>query len=181
MSRHTSLAAALVLIAFTVLAPGRAAPAATFGMTPNHVVGLWTNINDCLVAVADRLAADDGLRAEVDAMQPARFQGKKPADVLAKVAEFRTKLDELRASSGLGATRIYGTKGENITPSHVFLNSGYVLNSLVSWVIANTGPEQLVSPFYKRYEFSGKTPSDAFSMVDLANRRLGAILARTAG
>lgn len=155
--------------------------ATDLGMTPSHVFGLWTNINNCLVAGSELVVADPAWRKELEAMTPQTFEGKKPSDVLQKVAEFRGKLDRMRKAEGLDATAVYGTGDGKITPTVVFLNSGHVLNGLVDWAIHSSGPEFLVSPFYTRQQFDGKTPSHVFGLVDLANRRLDAILAKSNG
>ncbi len=109
-------------------------------------------------------------------MTPEPVTGKKPADVLAQAQIFREKLDKLRQRSSLPATEKYGTGDGVITPSVVFLNSGHILDATVEWLIKNTGREQLVSEFYTRHDFSGKTPSDPFALIVLANRRIDNIL-----
>ncbi len=148
------------------------------GLTPGQVFSLWTNINDCLVASASAVSDDGNWRRRLAAMKPRAFAGKVPADVLERLGAFRAKLDRMRRTAGLAPTARLGAADGAITPSVVFLNSGQVLNGLVEWLIGQTGPEQLVSRFYTRHGFKGKTPSDVFGQVDLADRRLGAILAR---
>ena len=108
---------------------------------------------------------------------PDRLENKKPADVLARAIEFRAKLDRLLAEHGMAPTKRYPRGAGRVTPSVVFLNSGLLLDAVVGWIIANTAKRQLVSPFYAHHAFSGKTPSDVFGMVDLANRRIDRILA----
>ena len=60
----------------------------------------------------------------------------------------------------------------------VFLDSGHVLDAAVEWIVRNTPKGQLISQFYARHDVSGKTPSDVFGLVDLADRRIGRILAK---
>lgn len=147
------------------------------GLSPSHVVSLWANINNALVTAA-RITSDTAAwRENLARMSPQVFSDKKPTDVLEAVVAFRGKLDRLRRKSGLKATGRYGEGEGKVTPSVVFLNSGLVLDGLVYWVVKNTGPDQLVSGFYTRHDFTGKTPSDAFGQVDLANRRIDKILA----
>ena len=153
------------------------ARAQELGLTPSHVVGLWTNINNALVTVAEASNGGQDLAAALASTTPGRFENKKPADVLARAGEFRAKLDRLLNRSGLRPTKQYQHGDGKVTPSVVFLNSGHMLDAVVRWVIANTAKEQLVGPFYARRAISGKTPSDAFGMVDLANRRIDRILA----
>lgn len=151
--------------------------ARNLGMTSNHVFSLWSNVNDALIeAAADPDGAEFG--REVASMQPDPFSQKAPSDVLEQVVVFRGKLDRLRAAAGLGATKIYGTEDGVVEPSDVFLNSGHVLNGLVDWLgrVSERGCDE--NRFYQRGTCSGKTPSDVFGMVDLANRRADLILAR---
>lgn len=170
------LAFALAVVAGTSIVPANGF-AQELGLSPSHVVSLWTNINNALVTTA-RITSDTAVSHESLArMSPQVFSDKKPADVLEAVVAFRGKLDRLRRKSGLKATGQYGEGEGRVTPSVVFLNSGLVLDGLVYWVVKNTGPDQLVSGFYTRHDLSGKTPSDAFGQVDLANRRIDKILA----
>lgn len=150
--------------------------AVELGLTPSHVVSLWTNTNNALVALARISSKNSDLAKRVDTTTTRSFSGKKPADVLKRVEEFRGKLDRLRSESNLPTTRRRDNDGGVVTPSLVFLNSGYVLDATVDWIIRNSSRKQLVSQFYVRHDIAGKTPSDAFSFVDLANRRLDMIL-----
>lgn len=171
------LANIAVVLVGTVFLP---APGGAFelGLTPSQVFSLWTNINDCLLATA-RVVSDDGAwRESLAAMTPRRFEGKTPDHVLERLAAFRAKLDKMRRTAGLARVEAVDDGYGAITPGVVFLNSGRVLNGLVEWLIVNTGPEQLVSQFYTRHAFTGKAPSNVFAQVDLAERRIDAILAR---
>ncbi len=170
------LALVLVLIAGTGIV-SKQSLGLELGLTPSNVVSLWTNINDALLAGAKVLLDDPKAIQNLDSMTPNRFEGKTPADVLGAVIAYRGKLDGLRRKSGLDpTTKVIVEDGAEVTPSVVFLNSGHVLDGLVLWLIANTPNEQLISQFYTRHDISGKTPSDAYSMVDLANRRMDQLL-----
>lgn len=153
------------------------ARAQELGLTPSHVFGLWTNINAALVLVADTSSGGLNLDDSLTSTKPGRFENKKPADVLARAIEFRAKLDRLLAEHGMAPTEQYSRGAGRVTPSVVFLNSGLLLDAVVGWIIANTSKQQLVSPFYAHHAFSGKTPSDVYGMVDLADRRIDRILA----
>ena len=151
------------------------------GLTPSHVFSLWTNINESLVVVGGVVSDDKAWRESLTASKARKFEGKQPRDVLEMVASYRTKLDKLLGRQGLEPVKRFNPKEketEAITPTVVYLNSGYVLNAQVTWLIVNTGPEQTVSRFYTRYNFSGKTPSDVLGLVELANRRLDKILVK---
>ncbi len=170
---------AICAVCFGAGAISGKAYAVELGLTPSNVVSLWTNVNNALITVAEISSAGAEWARAIPNTAPTTFSGKKPTDVLARVAEFREKLDRLRLRSGSAATKRYENADGVITPSVVFLNSGYVLDGVVSWIIDNTDAAQLVSPFYTRHDVSGKTPSDAFAMVDLANRRIDVILANS--
>ncbi len=169
------LVSLVIVVVAAGLVPGQAR-AVELGLTPSNVFSLWTNVNNALIAVAGASSRSAGWTKGVETTARVGFEGKNPGDVLERVAAFRDKLDRLRRTSGLSATRRYREDSGTVTPSVVFLNSGYVLDSVVEWLIESTGREQLVSPFYTRHDFSAKTPNDVFGLVDLANRRIDIIL-----
>ncbi|MCH8999699.1 MAG: hypothetical protein IID48_15750 [Proteobacteria bacterium] len=170
------MAPVVALVLAVGLVPAKAQPTVDLGLTPSHVFSLWTNVNGALVVIAEIVGANGGWAEDIRAMAPEPVTGKKPADVLEQAQVFREKLDKLRQRSSLSATEKYGTGDGAITPSVVFLNSGHILDATVEWLIKNTGREQLVSEFYTRHDFSGKTPSDPFALIVLANRRIDNIL-----
>ena len=176
---HSLRTAAFTLILLIgVAGPPGQSHALELGLTPSNVVGLWTNVNNALLATARVVSNDQTFLKKIDSMSPSSFEGKKPGDVLKRVTEFRATLNKLRQGFGLkeadSNVRFDGT----VTPSVVFLNTGEVLNGLVDWIIRNTTKQQLVSQFYADHKITGKTPSDAFSMVDLAVRRLEQIITK---
>lgn len=147
------------------------ANSAELGLTPSNVVSLWTNINSALLASAEIATGAEG-RGALESLKIGAFPGKKPADVLAQVTLFRDKLDRVGGKLALKPTAVYtDPEGGTVTPSVVFMNSGHVLDSMVLTVIKLDG-EHLVSGFYASHDFSGKKPSDAYAMVELANRRM---------
>ena len=148
------------------------------GLTPSQVYSIWVNINDALFACARVVSDDDAWHQSLVSMEPRRVYWKRPADVLKRVAAFRHRLDSLRRQSGRPPTRQMTPRLAEITPSVVFLHSGHVRDRLVEWLIENTGPEQLVSQFYVRHVYVGKSPSHVFGLVDLATRRIDEILDR---
>lgn len=179
--RQLGAQSAALLFVFGMLFQLHANPAgaAALGTTPNHLVGLWTNVNDCLVTAAPYAKDDAALRTDLAAMTPNRYDGVEPRDVFDQVVAFRSKLDRLRSGSKLNATKTYRTDDTAISASHVFVNSGHALNGLVEWLIVSSEKDQLVSRFYKDHELSGKTLDDAFALAELANRRLDSILSAT--
>ncbi len=156
-----------------VLVPHRA-QAVELGLTPSNVFDLWTNINNALIGTGQ--AKDAALLERLRAINPQSFKGKKPGDVLKQVEAFRDKLDSLGTGYGLKPTPVFkDPAGGTVTPSVVFLNSGYVLDTMVL-VLNKADGEHLISDYYLRRNFNGKTPSDVYAMVELANRRIDALV-----
>ena len=174
--RWAVLAAVLVL---SLLGP-RSGHALDLGLTHGQVFSLWTNINASLLEFAEVVTDDEDWRDRLAAMPPRGFTGKSPADVLAQVKRYRTKLDWLRARAALTRTQQMPQDQAKITPSDVYMTSFEVLHAQLELLIRNTGPEQLVSQFYVRHEVSEKTPSHVFALVELACRRLERILTKVA-
>ena len=168
--RRMSLAVVLTVLFVTPVG------AIELGLTPSHVFATWININTSLVALGQANAKDDGRTAQLKAMKPEVFEGKKPSDVLDQVVAFRSKIDRLRLQYGLKPSPVYrDPTGGVVTPSVVFMNSGHVLDSTISLLIRLDG-KHLVSRYYTRHEISGKSPSDVYGQVTLANRRMDALL-----
>ena len=169
---------AIVLVALA-MAP-RGGQALELGLTPSNVFSLWTNINDALLTVTSISPDNSNWANKVEASAPRAFTDKTPAAVLERVFEFRGKLDRLRRKDGMAKTAQYENGDGVVSPSVVFLNSGYVLDGVALWIVRKTTKEQLVSRFFRRHDVSGKTPSDVFGLVDLANRRIDMILENSA-
>ena len=149
------------------------ANAGDLGMTPNHVFGLWTSINDVLLKLAAISSDEKTLTSRMAAMDIERVDGKKPADVLEQVRNFRETADLLLSRSAIPAiVEDKRISSDTITPSDVFLSSGHVLDGTVLLLASKTEADTLISPYYKPYNFSGKTPSDVYALVYLANQRL---------
>jgi hypothetical protein len=171
--RKTVLA---VVAAAALLVPARG-ETLELGMTPNHVVALWINVNAALVSTGRALDSSGKLAAVLRAQKLIAFSGKTAADVLGHVVRFRAKLDQLRAARGLGGTGVFkDPEGGAVTPSVVFMNSGLVLDSLVI-TLNRIDKDHLISGFYKRHDIRGKKHNHAYAMVDLANRRMDRLLA----
>ncbi len=166
----------IFIVLLSVLAFPTSPRALDLGLTPSHVYSLWTNINDSLIASSRVVSGDKALPTTLATMKPGNFSGKRPADVLNRLAVYREKLNRLLRVKNLPMTKLAKTDGSAITPSDVYLNSGHVLTAQIRWLIVKTGPEQTVSQFYTRHGFSGKTPSDVFALVELANRRMDLLL-----
>ena len=145
------------------------------GMTPSHVVSLWTNINNVLITVSLSLADGENFSGKIEAMEAKAFTGKKPAVVLKKLENFREKMNAMAGFVGVKNSKIYtDPDGGVVSPSVVYFNSGNVLDTSVL-LLHNFQPKRLISEFYTRHDLKGKKPNDAFAMIDLADRRILAI------
>jgi hypothetical protein len=154
--------------------------AVEFGLTPSDVVMLWMNTNNALVRIAEIAPGGGaGLSGQVKALTPEIFSNKKPSDVLGQVTTFRSKLDALRKRIGLSATGQYGNGDGKVTPSVVYLNTGFVLDATAEWIIKSSNNSVSAGAFYFPHKVKGKKPSDAFALVELATRRIDLIMART--
>jgi hypothetical protein len=150
------------------------------GLTPSHVYGLWSNVNQALTGLANARTDNNTLINQLNNMTPGSFSGKTPGDVLKHATTFRNKLDQLKKQHNLEKTNaIVLSDKEKITPSVVFLNSGNILDSLVLLVIDSTAKNKPVAHYFKTQDVSSKKPSDVYAMVDIANRRLDHIIANT--
>lgn len=175
----SAIAAATII--GVVLMPGQAG-ARGLGLTPSHVYALWVNINDSLLVIARVVSDDVSWRDTLSSMSPMKYEGKRPSDVLDRVGRLHVTIERLGPSAHLAGHPLEvdfrDVENDLATPADVFVSSGHVLDRLVSWLIRNTGPEQRVSGSYTRRTFRGKTPSDIFGLVGLADRRLEMILSK---
>jgi hypothetical protein len=190
---------ARALAAAISAAPAPAA-AVDMGLTPNEAYGLCANINQALLAVPHYTSGGKVLSSRVAGTKAREFGEKKPVDVFDYVINFTRKLCRLRRSGYLGeiifveerklAKRIttWGSaghlgeivfvesRGEKITPTDVFLNSGLVLDGVVEWIAKNSPSKHLINPLYGYETYRNKKPGDVYSLVDLAHRRIDLIL-----
>ena len=179
----TGVAGAAILLCAIAVAPANGGPPGDgpprkLALTPDRVFSLWTNINRSLLAIARRVSDDAAWQARLAAEPPQTFQGKRSADVLERVRIYRAKLNRLLKASGIPPARRFRPHVNPVVPGDVYVNSGYLLNRLVEWLIRSAAPERKVGRFYILHNSTGKTPSDVFVLVALADRRLSRILAR---
>lgn len=165
-------------LALSLSAPG--ARALELGLTSSQVYGMWANINDAILAAGAAALADPVIRDRVKSIETKLFSGKESSDVLKKIADFHDKLNLLRTRNNPKENHPLVPVGGRPTPSDVFIRSGHVLDELAEWLITKTSPDTLITPFYESRDFSGKTFSDVYGLVDLADRRLTLILEKSA-
>jgi hypothetical protein len=156
-----------------------AAPALTADLTikPMHVHALWQNVNECLVTTVRTTTTKIMLIGEIRDMEPAAFEGKTSADLYERTRIVREKIERVRAKMGADAwaEQLDVGTGE-VLPMHTYLAAGMALDGVASLLVAKTGPEQAVNVCYKAELADGKTESDAYSLIDLADRRLDAVI-----
>ena len=152
----------------------------TVSIAPSNVFSLWLNINAALVLVAEEATRDPTFAAEIEAESAGQFSEKVPADTLKRVVEFRKKFDLLRIENALDPTKVYkDPSGEEVIPAVVYANSQHVLDSVLNLVVSVFDKsELLVGEYYTDHGVRGKKPSDVFSLVELANRRIDQLLSR---
>lgn len=176
MLRHHVAAALVGAILLAIPASGHGQQArldpSKFGLTPSHVFSLWVNINNCLLAVARELSRDRDFHERLGRLSPMVTDGKNPSDVLERVLAMRVQIDRVRRAAKLRESAHFRADSVEITPSIVFLTSGDVLDGLAGWYVLLSDPKKPISRFYVRHKFTGKTPSEVFGLVDLAQRRL---------
>ena len=154
-----------------------AVSAQKLGMTPDHVYGIWDRINEAVLALQMVRDGTDKPAQDLLNMKPKNFPGAKTAEALKFVSEFRKRLDVLRHRADLPPTKIYKwDPKEEITPSIVYLNSGFAQDALMEWMISETNRDFLISSYYDYKTFTGKTPADVASLAELAMRRFAWIL-----
>ena len=185
MSFLRKFAAVSAVAVILVMGPPSTGFALELGLTPSQVFGLWTNINDAVLTYARNLSDDEVWLRRLSELEPRKFSGKTPKDVLEKVKLFEAKFSKLTVGIRRNAEKTNFTKevtfllrddSSVITPSLVFLNSGRVLVQIVHAVVITLDGKQSISPFFAEHGFKGKVPIDVCGLVDLAERRLDEIL-----
>lgn len=167
-------------IVCSVLIPSDFSHAAEIGelgkVTPNGPYRLWTAVNKGLLEYAFVKGGKE-LKAKVATLTPTDLKGKKPGDVLKQGAIFRGFLDSARAKIKLPpASKYRDPQGRAVTPAVVFLNAGHLLDGLFHLIAAsNKGSNDGLGEIYNVAKFKGKSPSNVFSQVELATRRLDMI------
>lgn len=185
MSFLRKFAPALTAFVIVVIAPPSGGFALELGLTPSRVFGLWTNINDTLLGYARNLSDDEVWLRHLSELEPRKFSGKTPKDVLERVKLFEAKCFKLAADicphaekTNFAKEVTFLLRDDNsvVTPSLVFLHSGRVLSKMVHTFAVSSDGRQPISPFFTEHGFKEKVPSDVYGLVLLALRRLDEIL-----
>lgn len=166
----------MIVLIGLMLFPGTS-HAVELGLTPSHVFALWTNVNTCLLTIAAQQKNGEALVENLKDLEVQSFAGKQPSDVLLALEKIRNRINSVRVRAGMAPVAVYLDQAEVVTPSTVFLNSGYILDGLADIVAHKGDATSLVTSCYETQHVIGKTPSDVFGLVDLAMRRAGVMLA----
>ncbi|MGB0684016.1 MAG: hypothetical protein ACPGOV_15005 [Magnetovibrionaceae bacterium] len=172
---------AALLIGMLLLPGG--SHALELGLTPSHVLGLWTNINATVVALLKETHPEPDFIKSFSSLQTGTFDGKRPADVFGAATRQWDRLQRSFNLADLPPTPAWieqyqaletraDTTAREITPSQVFVLSSQILNRLVMSVVDLTDGTRPISEFYVDYSFGEKVPSDVYAQVDLLGRRL---------
>lgn len=185
MSFLRKFAAVSAAVMILVMGPPSTGFALELGLTPSQVFGLWTNINSGVLSCARGLSDDEAWLRHLSELEPRKFSGKTPKDVLEKVKLFEAKFSKLTTGIPLHVEKTNFAKevtfllrddSSVVTPSLVFLNSGRVLVQIAHAVVITSDGKQPISQFFAEHGFQGKVPSDVYGLSDLALRRLDEIL-----
>ena len=162
------------------------AAALDLGFAPGDCSALWLNINRGIITYAGILSDDRIWLSEIERMVPGNFQGKTYSDVLTLVAAADGKLIELpivgahSENRGLfagDAISAFADRGA-VTPTTLFLGSAPILVEVAGAVTAASGGRIPVSALFARSELQRPSKANLYGLVDLAIRRLEAIIAR---
>lgn len=169
---------ALTLILFCFFSLKVNANATDIGLTPNHVFGLWQNINQATLSLASQYSDDAGWLVKLESEQTRNFSGKSSADVLQLLGQYTERLERLKKGRQLAASKhLAPSSDDNISPSVVFLYSGKVLDSLIETLLVQQDRNALISPYFTLHKHNNKSSSEVYALVDLAHRRIGKIMA----
>lgn len=139
-------------------------------VTPRDVFALAMNFN----AVLDYyLETHDAERAAaIRALTPEAVSGKRSEDLLAHSQRLADLVDELATGRHLPPVLRVERAGEQTLPAEAYLQVGASLDGLIFYLSA-LDASQIWGDYYVTIEYSDeKSPDDAFSVVDLAVRKL---------
>lgn len=142
-------------------------------MKPEPNYSIWLNINEAVIAVARITAGNEKWVAELAEMHPGNFSGKEPRDVLIEVVAFSRQINHLRQGFDDELSPIHlSADYDAIDPGTVYRSSGRILAAMAEYLICVGGNDLMIARFFQRRRFPDIAPSDVFSIVDLASRRL---------
>jgi hypothetical protein len=167
--------AMVIALGILIMLPMKAF-ALDLGLTPDQVYSHWSNINKAILSISKLTSKDAELIGRIDAMEVRIFTGSTPGDILELALHIEEKFDSLRIIAGLHPTRKIQISGASTTPTDVYILSSRILLSAVEWIINHSDKRRLVTKYFERLEFQGKTPSGVYGLVDLADRRLHLVL-----
>jgi hypothetical protein len=147
------------------------------GLTPGHVYGLWNNINSATLKLASQYSNDSVWLTQLGKQKIKKHTDKTPADVLNLASVYQQNLSRLNQLRDLKVLSPIALDDEQkVTSSVVYINTGYLLDSLVGSLLVELAADDLISPYFSLEHFAGKSSSDVYSLVELANSRIDKIV-----
>ncbi len=165
-----------LLTAAIFLLTGHPGKSSDIVISSNQVFSVWEKINETLVVSAASESMDDDWTEKIKTMPPQAFEKTNPKDVLARMASIRDKVDKLLAPNQDPPVKtLIKWNDDDAIHNTIYLNSGLILDALALHIVA-LDPISLASVYYSWPAAKGKTPDDAMSIIDLADRRLDEII-----
>lgn len=139
-------------------------------VTPRDVFALANNFNAVLDYYLETHKAEraDAIRT----LAPEPVSGKASEDLLVRSQRLADLVDELAVARQLPPVLRIERHGEETLPAEVFLQIGAILDGLIFYLSA-LDASQIWGDYYLTIKYPDeKTPDDAFSVLDLAVRKL---------
>lgn len=138
-------------------------------VTPTQVYTLSTRLNMALLTASP--IRSSGSFPQIKSMEPVMVTGKTPVDVFLRTQRICDLIDQLLHDVGMSAMVRVTPEGSSAIPAEVYLSIANCLDALNKWAIHQEQGRTTRSP-YQKLDFTDKTPSDVYGLVDLAVRRL---------
>lgn len=145
-------------------------------VTPSDVYRIGIAIkqftNDIVKKTTDKAAQKALLSMTQD-----KVSGKKPSDVVQAVYALHEQVNILRKRKGLKPIDRYTREDGKVNPAVVYINAGIALDGLAQ-ISQRIDSTKNYGDLYEAPELTGKSPSDAFAIMDVSYRILAALTAR---
>jgi hypothetical protein len=139
-------------------------------VTPRDVLALANNFNTVLDYYLETHASERA--AAIRVLRPEAVSGKSSDDLLDRSRRLAELVDEIGAGRHLPPVLRIDRAGERTLPAEAYLQIGASLDGLIFFLSA-LDASQIWGDYYVTIHSSDeKSPDDAFSVVDLAVRKL---------
>lgn len=144
-------------------------------LNTGDVTSIWRNVNTIVLVLAANIAMDDEWVQELRDMKPKAELGTDEASLAQEMVQFHEKLNALLTSSELPALPPVADDSAAMTPSALYMRTGYMLDHLVNYLItADTLASAAI--YYTPVDLSAATAKDLVAEVNLANQRMDAFI-----